>query len=82
MVLNRHGTIARFNYSDTIMTDVYRHMDVQQVCRLLRENKPTLSLLARHPRRIKKRSYNYLSHTLSIAIFYSIPVVQLVVTYQ
>ncbi|VEN33856.1 unnamed protein product [Callosobruchus maculatus] len=82
MVLNRHGTIARFNYSDTIMTDVYQHMDVQQVCRLLRENNPTLSLLARHPRRIKKRSYNYLSHTLSIAIFYSIPVVQLVVTYQ
>nr|CAI5856012.1 unnamed protein product [Callosobruchus analis] len=82
MVLNRHGTIAKFSFNDAIVTDFYQHMDVEQVCRLLRENKPTLSLLARHPRKIKKRSYNYLSHTLSIALFYSIPVVQLVVTYQ
>nr|CAH7721468.1 unnamed protein product [Callosobruchus chinensis] len=72
MVLNRHA----------IVSDYYQNMDVHQVCSLLKENRPTLSLLARHPHKIKKRSYNYLSHTLSIALFYSIPVVQLVVTYQ
>ncbi|CAH1990163.1 unnamed protein product [Acanthoscelides obtectus] len=82
MALNRYGTIAKYCFDDVIVTDHYHHMDGEQVCKLLQENRLTLSLLARQPRKIKKRSYNYLSHTLSIALFYSIPVVQLVVTYQ
>lgn len=57
-------------------------MNLLEVKNLLDMNDHTVSCFARHPIRIKKRSYNYLSHTLSIAIFYSIPVVQLVVTYQ
>lgn len=41
-----------------------------------------MNYLAKFPKKDKKRSFNYLWHILSIAIFYSIPVVQLVVTYQ
>jgi hypothetical protein len=49
---------------------------------LLTNNKLTVNLLARAPTKDRRRSYNYLWHILSIAIFYSIPVVQLVTTYQ
>ncbi|KAK4875464.1 hypothetical protein RN001_011886 [Aquatica leii] len=42
-----------------------------------------LSDLARKdPRHFEKKSYTFLWHVVSIAIFYGIPVVQLVVTYQ
>lgn len=41
-----------------------------------------VNTLAKYPKRIKQRAFNYLSHTASIALFYSIPVIQLVVTYQ
>lgn len=37
---------------------------------------------AKYPKRIRQRAFNYLSHTASVALFYSIPVIQLVVTYQ
>lgn len=48
-------------------------------------SKPVLYLsdLARKdPRILKKKSYQYLWHVLTIALFYGLPVVQLVITYQ
>lgn len=47
--------------------------------------KPVLYLsdLARKdPRILKKKSYFYLWHVLTVALFYGLPVVQLVITYQ
>ncbi|KAJ8978688.1 hypothetical protein NQ317_004216 [Molorchus minor] len=67
---------------DILITDYYEALSDDQIHKLLKSEKLTVSYFARHPKRIKQRSYNYLSHTLSIALFYSIPVVQLVVTYQ
>ncbi|KAK5638986.1 hypothetical protein RI129_013281 [Pyrocoelia pectoralis] len=48
-------------------------------------SKPVLYLsdLARKdPRILKKKSYFYLWHVLTVAVFYGLPVVQLVITYQ
>ncbi|KAK5644970.1 hypothetical protein RI129_006270 [Pyrocoelia pectoralis] len=43
----------------------------------------TLNVLARkHQRYSEKKAYTYFWHVISIAIFYGIPVVQLVITYQ
>ncbi|KAJ8935540.1 hypothetical protein NQ314_012744 [Rhamnusium bicolor] len=67
---------------DIIITDYIEPLSEDQIRTLLKTEKLTVSFFSRHPKRIKQRSYNYLSHTLSIALFYSIPVVQLVVTYQ
>lgn len=46
--------------------------------------KPDLNVkvLTKYPMKDKIRSFNYLWHIISIAIFYSIPVVQLVMAYQ
>ncbi|XP_045475523.1 SID1 transmembrane family member 1-like isoform X3 [Harmonia axyridis] len=46
--------------------------------------KPDLNVkvLTKYPLKDKIRSFNYLWHIISIAIFYSIPVVQLVIAYQ
>ncbi|CAH1102697.1 unnamed protein product [Psylliodes chrysocephalus] len=82
LVFHRYGTISKNKYNDVIVTDYFEPMSEQQIYKILVTDHLTLSEFARHPARIKKRSYNYLWHTLSIAIFYSIPVVQLVVTYQ
>lgn len=48
-------------------------------------SKSTLCLndLARKdPRILTKKSYLYLWHVLTVAVFYGLPVVQLVITYQ
>ncbi|KAF5273976.1 hypothetical protein FQA39_LY01092 [Lamprigera yunnana] len=39
-------------------------------------------LAKKNPRHFEKKSYTFLWHVISIAIFYGIPVVQLVITYQ
>lgn len=49
---------------------------------LLRRQVLTVNLLAQAPVKSQRRSFNYCWHIMSIAIFYSIPVVQLVITYQ
>lgn len=41
-----------------------------------------VSQLSRTPIKNKRKSFNYLWHIMNIALFYSIPVVQLVITYQ
>ncbi|RZC40785.1 Sid-1-related A [Asbolus verrucosus] len=90
-VFTRWGTISRFKKCQT--TDVTDHdRDNEMVAepilteedrrQLLQKKTLTVNLLARAPVKDRKRSYNYLWHILSIAIFYSIPVVQLVSTYQ
>ncbi|KAL3274294.1 hypothetical protein HHI36_015699 [Cryptolaemus montrouzieri] len=45
---------------------------------------PTLNvkMVSQYPVKTKKRSFNYLWHVVSVSIFYGIPVVQLVSTYQ
>ncbi|KAJ8945172.1 hypothetical protein NQ318_001638 [Aromia moschata] len=82
LLLNRFGTISKNKYDDIIVTDYYEPLSEDQINRLLRTKNLNVACFSKHPKRIKQRSYNYLSHTLSIALFYSIPVVQLVVTYQ
>ncbi|CAG9828914.1 unnamed protein product [Diabrotica balteata] len=82
LIFHRYGTIARNKYEDVIVTDYFEALSEEQISSLLKSLNLTVSEFSRHPKRIKKRSYNYLYHTLSIAIFYSIPVVQLVFTYQ
>lgn len=39
-------------------------------------------LAKKDPRILKKKSYSYLWHVLTVALFYGLPVVQLVITYQ
>lgn len=68
--------------SDEIPSEYIKPLDSIEISKLLDLQKPTVSCFARYPVRIKKRSFNYLSHTMSIALFYGIPVVQLVVIYQ
>lgn len=57
-------------------------LTVEEKTRIVLTRDVTVSTFARYPKRIEQRSFNYLSHTASIALFYSIPVIQLVVTYQ
>ncbi|CAG9819072.1 unnamed protein product [Phaedon cochleariae] len=82
LVFHRYGTISKNTYNDVVVTDYFEVLSEEQITGLLKSDYLTVSQFSRNPKRIKKRSYNYLSHTLSIALFYSIPVVQLVVTYQ
>lgn len=71
-----------FVVSDQIDGEQIRPLDSTEIRQLLDSRNLVLTNFARFPIRIKKRSYNYLSQTLNVALFYSIPVVQLVVTYQ
>lgn len=84
---SRWGTISKFkpnkDEADATCEEPAEPPTTQEVREeLLSAQELTVNLLARAPDKDKKRSYNYLWHILSIAIFYSIPVVQLVITYQ
>lgn len=81
-IFHRYGTISRNTYNDVAVSDYFEPMSEEQISKILKLDHLSLSQFARYPKIIKRRSYNYLWHTLSIAIFYSIPVVQLVITYQ
>nr|CAI5848922.1 unnamed protein product [Callosobruchus analis] len=50
--------------------------------RLGRGNPYLTDLARKHPKIIIKRSYLYFYNVLTVAVFYGLPVVQLVVTYQ
>uniref|UniRef100_V5G0U6 SID1 transmembrane family member 1 n=2 Tax=Anoplophora glabripennis TaxID=217634 RepID=V5G0U6_ANOGL len=82
LVLNRFGTISKSDKDEPPVYDCFEPLSEFAIQDLLKKDILTVNYLARQPRRIRKRSYNYLSHILSIAVFYSIPVVQLGVTYQ
>ncbi|NP_001099012.1 Sid-1-related A precursor [Tribolium castaneum] len=83
----RWGTISKFRPSGDELDADWEEPPEPPITRelkheLLSRQALTVNLLARAPEKDKRRSYNYLWHILSIAIFYSIPVVQLVITYQ
>lgn len=62
--------------------DYIEPMSDDEINKIILTEDLTVKTLAKYPKRIKQRAFNYLSHTASIALFYSIPVIQLVVTYQ
>lgn len=62
--------------------DYIEPMSDDEINKIILTEDLTVNTLAKYPKRIKQRAFNYLSHTASIALFYSIPVIQLVVTYQ
>ncbi|XP_044754541.1 SID1 transmembrane family member 1-like isoform X2 [Coccinella septempunctata] len=87
-VFRRYGSMKNIRASKEIVTldeDVVddalprSSMDIVYVL-----EKPDLNVkvLTKYPLKDKIRSFNYLWHIISIAIFYSIPVVQLVIAYQ
>ncbi|XP_023029154.2 sid-1-related A [Leptinotarsa decemlineata] len=84
IAFNRFGTISKTDRkTETDAPDGFpAFRRSEQIARLLSNGSLTVADFSTDPKRIKRRSFNYLSHTLSVAIFYSIPVVQLVVTYQ
>ncbi|CAG9856719.1 unnamed protein product [Phyllotreta striolata] len=82
LISHRYGTISKRGHEDVDVQENFMHVSKKNAPGILRTIDLNLSLLAGCPDVIKRRSYNYLWHTLSIAIFYSIPVVQLVFTYQ
>ncbi|KAJ8978689.1 hypothetical protein NQ317_004217 [Molorchus minor] len=82
MIFNRFGTVSKIKCNDDKVMDIYEHLSKDEIKELLHLGKLTVSHFSRYPKTSKQRSYDYLSHTMSTAIFYSIPVVQLVITYQ
>ncbi|KAJ8920109.1 hypothetical protein NQ315_011765 [Exocentrus adspersus] len=82
LVLNRFGTIANRVQDDPQTFDRLEPRSEVEIKELLRNEDPTVSYFARTPKMIKRRSYNYLCHTFSVALFYSIPVIQLGFIYQ
>ncbi|XP_050304871.1 SID1 transmembrane family member 1-like [Anthonomus grandis grandis] len=81
-VLNRFGTISKMKDGPIKVKDVIEPLTIEEKRKIVLSEEVTVNMLAKYPGRIKQRSFNYFSHTASIALFYSIPVIQLVVTYQ
>lgn len=82
IIFNRYGTISKARTYDIKIQDYIEPKTDEEINRIILSKDLTVDVFAKYPRRIKQRSFNYLSHTTSIALFYSIPVIQLVVTYQ
>lgn len=81
-VFNRFGTISKTKYEQVTVRDYIEPISEDEINKIVLTRDLTVDKFAKYPWRIKQRSFNYLSHTASIALFYSIPVIQLVVTYQ
>ncbi|CAH0555525.1 unnamed protein product [Brassicogethes aeneus] len=82
-VFFKWGALSKINLNtidDQLMDS--NPMSMVQVNKLLGDRDVRLTNLAMNPLKDTKKSFNYLWHICSIALFYSIPVVQLVVTYQ
>ncbi|XP_044759074.1 SID1 transmembrane family member 1-like isoform X2 [Coccinella septempunctata] len=62
--------------------DELQKRNTTEIKELLETTKLNVKMVSRYPVKTKKRSFNYLWHVLSVSIFYGIPVVQLVTTYQ
>ncbi|KAF7272265.1 hypothetical protein GWI33_014926 [Rhynchophorus ferrugineus] len=82
MVFNRFGTISKREKEKAEIKDFIEPITDEEINKIILSKDLTVDTFAKYPQRIKQRSFNYLSHTSSIALFYSIPVIQLVVTYQ
>ncbi|XP_066157287.1 SID1 transmembrane family member 1-like [Euwallacea fornicatus] len=81
-VFNRYGAISKLKVKAIRIQDHIEPLTEDEVNEILLSKNLTVDTFAKYPKRIKQRAFNYLSHTASIALFYSIPVIQLVVTYQ
>ncbi|XP_063219057.1 SID1 transmembrane family member 1-like [Bacillus rossius redtenbacheri] len=81
-----HSLAPSFNHSDSSLdeTDIDMLMDADSEKEIFRTKTVlTVADLARkHPRVLHKKSQLYLWNLLTVAVFYSLPVVQLVITYQ
>ncbi|XP_074040401.1 sid-1-related C isoform X2 [Leptinotarsa decemlineata] len=62
--------------------DTLEEIDSDADMRLGRGHPCLLDLARKHPRVLKKKSYLYLYNVMTVALFYALPVVQLVITYQ
>ncbi|XP_066249476.1 SID1 transmembrane family member 2-like [Euwallacea similis] len=82
IAFNKYGTISKFEVKAITVRDYIEPITEDEVNEILLSKNLTVNTFAKYPKRIKQRAFNYLSHTASIALFYSIPVIQLVVTYQ
>ncbi|ENN83231.1 hypothetical protein YQE_00410, partial [Dendroctonus ponderosae] len=65
-----------------VIKDYIEPLTDEEINKIILSKDLTVDTFAKYPKRIRQRAFNYLSHTASIALFYSIPVIQLVVTYQ
>uniref|UniRef100_A0AAR5P121 Uncharacterized protein n=2 Tax=Dendroctonus ponderosae TaxID=77166 RepID=A0AAR5P121_DENPD len=81
-VFNRLGTISRLKPETLVIKDYIEPLTDEEINKIILSKDLTVDTFAKYPKRIRQRAFNYLSHTASIALFYSIPVIQLVVTYQ
>ncbi|KAK9881818.1 hypothetical protein WA026_017331 [Henosepilachna vigintioctopunctata] len=88
VIFRKYGSIKDLTASslqislrDDEVDDAYPR-SVQDIIYVLEKNNLDVKTLTKYPLKDKKRSFNYLWHIMSIAIFYSIPVIQLVITYQ
>ncbi|XP_056644040.1 SID1 transmembrane family member 1-like isoform X1 [Diorhabda sublineata] len=62
--------------------DTLNEVDIDKNLRLGRGQPFLIDLARKPPKELTKRSYLYLYNVLTVAIFYALPVLQLVVTYQ
>lgn len=62
--------------------DTLNEVDSDRNLRLGRGEPYLIDLARKHPNELKKGSYLYLYNVLTVALFYALPVVQLVITYQ
>ncbi|KAL1492112.1 hypothetical protein ABEB36_012602 [Hypothenemus hampei] len=81
-VCNRYGTISRLQAREKCEKDYITPISNDEIDCIVTAKELTLEKFAKFPKRIRQRAFNYLSHTGSVALFYSIPVIQLVITYQ
>ncbi|KAL3268179.1 hypothetical protein HHI36_007305 [Cryptolaemus montrouzieri] len=88
VAFRKYGSIKniRMSTTDAVMvenlTDDALPRSSADILYVLEKPELNVKVLTKYPLKDKKRSFNYLWHIISIAIFYSIPVVQLVITYQ
>lgn len=80
-------TIGESILTDSISIDETEYDFTNEVetnadLRLGRGNPCLSDLATKHPKVLKKKSYLYLYNVLTVAVFYGLPVVQLVIAYQ
>nr|QRW27851.1 sid-like C [Phaedon cochleariae] len=62
--------------------DIVNEVDTDRDLRLGRGQPCLMDLARKHPSVLKKKSYLYLYNVMTVALFYGLPVIQLVITYQ
>uniref|UniRef100_A0A6P7GCW8 SID1 transmembrane family member 2-like n=1 Tax=Diabrotica virgifera virgifera TaxID=50390 RepID=A0A6P7GCW8_DIAVI len=62
--------------------DTLAEVDTDRDLRLGRGEPYLVDLARKHPKELTRKSYLYLYNVVTVAIFYALPVIQLVITYQ